>query len=218
MLESKRFGKVAVYKVGQDDWPDKALIMGCGASTGYDHQVPAYLFCKYQVWLVDPPGEGNSTGKSLPQRSDQVFVEGGQAELINFVMKQCNIENVVFAGYDSGAAAGLKMALRDCKKFRSIIAFHPSYTEEEKDELKKLKTPVLLQWVKQDQFHNWNKFKPLANKMPRCTQFVMDVKKFNAEMSKSTWKSQSDRITASIVHFLTGVDYSKTKQEVTQSK
>ena len=78
-------------------------------------------------------------------------------------MKSCGIVNPVFAGYDSAASAGLKMALKDAKLFKSIIAFHPSYTEEVKDELKKLKTPVLLQWVKQDMFHVWKKFQPLAN-------------------------------------------------------
>ena len=36
-LESKTFGKIAVYKVGSDDWPDKALIMYCGPSDAYAH-------------------------------------------------------------------------------------------------------------------------------------------------------------------------------------
>ena len=70
-------------------------------------------------------------------------------------MDHFDLKRPVFAGYDSGASTGLKMALRDVTKFKSIIAFHPNYTEDEKDELKSLDVPVLLQWVRQDKQHSW---------------------------------------------------------------
>ena len=63
---------------------------------------------------------------------------------MSLVRKYLTIEKPVFAGYDSGATAGLKVALKHPKLFKSVIAFHPSYSEETKDELRAMKVPVLI--------------------------------------------------------------------------
>lgn len=40
------------------------LIHGCpSSSSAFLHQIPAFLFCQYQVFAVDMPGYGQSTGK-----------------------------------------------------------------------------------------------------------------------------------------------------------
>jgi len=52
--------------------------------------------------------------------------------------------NLCIGGYDWGAAIAVKMGLKDGKMFNKIIAFHPSYNEEVKDELKGLKVPTLI--------------------------------------------------------------------------
>ena len=72
------------------------------------------------------------------------------ADVVKLVLSHYDLERPAFLGYDSGASTGLKMALKWPKLFSKVVAFHPSYTEETKDELKNLKTPVLLNWVKQD--------------------------------------------------------------------
>lgn len=47
-----------MHVVGQDDWEKKAILMHCREAKMMDHLVPAFLFCKYQVFMIDPPGYG----------------------------------------------------------------------------------------------------------------------------------------------------------------
>lgn len=56
--------------------------------------------------------------------------------------------NLCIGGYDWGAAIVLKMCLKNSQNFKKAIAFHPSYAEETNDELKSIKVPTLIQWVK----------------------------------------------------------------------
>lgn len=95
--------------------------------------------------MIDPPGSGKSNGKSLPTRSDQVFNKPGLAALFEKVIKHFGLNKPLLAGYDYGAMAAMKMALHEPGKFSKVIAFHYSYTEDQKDELKKFKTPILIQ-------------------------------------------------------------------------
>lgn len=70
--------------------------------------------------------------------------------MVKFVIKELKLNKPILVGYDNGAAIGLKMGIVNSSTFDKIIAFHASYTEEEKDELKKLTTPTLILWCKQD--------------------------------------------------------------------
>lgn len=126
--------------------------------------------------------------------------------------------NLCIGGYDWGAAIALKMGLKNEKMFKKIIAFHPSYNEDTKDELKNLKLPTLIQWVKQDQFHPWNKWQPLAKKIPNATIDVFEIGKFKSESSSCTYEKFSDKVTSAVVKFLTGVDYMNPTKEVFQAK
>ena len=65
-------------------------------------------------------------------------------------MKNLEITKPIVVGYDWGAGIALKMGIQNNKIFKKIISFHPSFNEVEKDELKKLKIPTLIQWCKQD--------------------------------------------------------------------
>lgn len=103
--------------------------------------------------------------------------------------------------------------------FKKVIAFHPSYNEEVKDELKGLKVPTLIQWVKEDQFHVWKKkWELLAAKIPKATIEAFSISKFKSEYSACSYEKFSDQITAPLVKFLTGVDYLNPAQEVFQAK
>ena len=63
-------GKIGVHVVGDDSMEKKAILLTCGDSSAYDHQVPAFLFSNCQVYLIDFPGSGKSNGKPLPQKSN----------------------------------------------------------------------------------------------------------------------------------------------------
>ena len=96
--------------------------------------IPAYLFCQYQVFAIDMPGYGRSTGKVQPSRSEQIYSKDGPADLIKFLVKKLGLDNSEFklsiGGYDWGAAIALKMGLKNGKMFKKIVAFLPSYNEE----------------------------------------------------------------------------------------
>ena len=104
--------------------------------------------------------------------------KGGPAEVVDFVIKYFGLKKPVIIGYDWGAAIALKMSIKDSRKFSKIIAFHPSFNEEFKDELKGLKTLTLIQWVKQDQFHPWNKWQALAYKIPNVSVEMFEIKPY----------------------------------------
>lgn len=151
-----------------------------------------------------------------------MYSQGGPGELVKFLVTKLGLDNneinLCIGGYDWGAAIALKMGLKDAKMFKKVIAFHPSYNEATKDELKGLKLPTLIQWVKQDQFHPWNKWQPLAKKIPNATIDVFDIGKFKSEFSSCSYEKFSDKVTSTVVKFLTGVDYMNPVKEVFQAK
>ena len=132
------------------------FLHGCPSdSEEFLSKFPAFIYMQYQVFAVDLPGYGASTGKCQPSRSENVLDEGGPADTIKFVIRSLQLGTPVLYGYDWGGCIAMKMGIQNSKGFSKIIALHPSYNETEKDELKKLKTPTMLQWVKQDQLHPW---------------------------------------------------------------
>ena len=104
----------------------------------------------YRCYSIDFPGYGKSMGEKLPSRSELIMNDKGPADIVRLVMKHFGLNKPVLSGYDWGGAIALKMGVNDSKSFSKIIAFHPSYNEEKKDELKNLKTPTLIQWNKND--------------------------------------------------------------------
>ena len=86
--------------------------------------------------------------------------------------------------------------------FKKVISIMPSYNEETEDELKKLKAPTLISWCKQDQMHNWDKWKPLAKKIPNRTENIFDIKPYQG----GSFHNGVDQITVAMYRFLTGID------------
>ena len=102
----------------------------------------------YNCFAIDFPGCGKSIGKSLNMKCEKILETKGPADVVMFVMKELDIKNPVLSGYDWGGAIAMKMALQQPSNFSKILAFHPRYTETKRDELKGLKLPTLIQWVK----------------------------------------------------------------------
>jgi len=112
------------------------------------HQIPALLYINHQIYAIDMPGYGDSTGDPMPSKSDKILKKNGPAKIVKIFMKQFNIIKPILIGYDWGAAIALKMGIEHPSKFSKIVAFHPSYNEKNKGELKKLKTKTLILWCK----------------------------------------------------------------------
>jgi hypothetical protein len=100
---------------------------------------------------------------------------------------------------------------------KKLIAFHPSYNEQKPNELKNVSCPTLIQWVKQDMWHNLKKWKVNIDKIPKAKTSFLEVKMFKRELSYNAWQSLSDKLMVSVVEFLTGVDVTKKKQDVTKA-
>ena len=107
------------------------------------------------------------------------------------------------------------MALHDSKSFSKIIAFHPSYNEEKKDELKGIKTPTLILWNKLDQMHPYKKWLPLAQKIPNSTIVSWDNPKATHKEENPAYH---EKIVSPIVKFLTGVDPLASQVQVHEAK
>lgn len=82
----------------------------------------------------------------------------------------------------------------------------PSYSEVQKDELTRIKAEVMVCWTKDDQFHNFNKWKPNLKKIPRATAYIA------SRCDEAAWSYKSRE--RAIVKFLTGVDYMPAAQQV----
>jgi len=156
--------KLCIERYGDEDKPVTILI----PTSKMDHIIPALLYSGQQVIVVNYPGIGDSPGKPLNQRSEQVLVKGGAGDMMMDVLEQLGLKNkkVAVGGYDWGSTVALRIAAHWPNRFSHVIAFHPSMGADKKvkDELAKIKANVLVLWVPADMFHPWSKWKSV----PAC--------------------------------------------------
>lgn len=163
-------GKIAILEQGEKVKPVIILLHGCPSdSEEFYHWYPSLLYTGYRVIGIDQPGYGQSPGPSKSHRSENNLDKGGPVDVVAAVMENLGIEKAVIAGYDWGAGIALSFCIKFPKKVEKIVAFMPSYNEKNQDELKTVSKPCLIEWVKQDQFHIWNKWKKLADKISNKT-------------------------------------------------
>jgi len=98
------------------------------------------------------------------------------------------------------------------KMFTKVISIMPSYNEETEGELKKLTAPTLISWCRQDQMHNWTKWKTLAKNIPNRTENIYDLK---PEQGHS-FRGGGYHITIAMCKFLTGIDPVAAPKKVTK--
>ena len=163
---------------------------------------------QYQIVSVDMPGYGKSAGKAHSFRTIHILDKDGPAELIRELVKILNLQNVTLVGYDWGGSIALRLGVQNSADFENIIAFMPAYGESDqnRDELKKLKTKTFIHWVKQDMMHVWSKFKEKALKIPNVNIELTDVKLWKSEIANNLYEKISDQILGPQCKFLTGID------------
>ena len=175
--------------------------------------LPALVHAGFYAVALDMPGRGNSAGKPLKTRSEFNLDQGGACDVVLDVIRALGggAKATIF-GYDWGA--GIALSFAHAKPYRrhanSVVAFHPSYNEVIKGELSGCCCPCMLIWCKQDQFHSWAKWKPLAQSLRtalgnRYAEHVFSV----TAWGKHGWAgaSETGAIEARTVAFLTGVDH-----------
>jgi len=167
---------ICVHKVGDNSWEKKAILLhGNPSHSGeWRGKFPALTWMQVQVFCIDQPGFGNSTGKQRSCRSDKVMDKDGPADVVKFIIRQLGLKKPILYGYDWGAGIAMKLAIQSPGSYSKIVALTPSFNEDTPDELKKLKTPTLIQWAVRDEMHSWTKWKNLVKKIPNVTVQALD--------------------------------------------
>jgi pimeloyl-ACP methyl ester carboxylesterase len=114
----------------------------------FQHLFRVFAYLKMQMYLIDMPGMGHSNGDLLKSRSNMVLDKGGPADLIKLIISQLDLGRPDVLGYDWGGAIALKMSIQNSKTFRRVMVLCPSYSEEPKEELRKIKNKTLVIWCK----------------------------------------------------------------------
>ncbi|KRX05557.1 P-loop containing nucleoside triphosphate hydrolase [Pseudocohnilembus persalinus] len=198
------------------------FIHGCSQNSNgleFEHYFKLFKYLKFDIYAVDMPGYGKSEGKQQSFRTLDILKENGPGQVIVQLIDKFNLENVVLVGYDWGGAIALRVGLKRQKiqkkqenqekmgQVDSIISFMPAYGEksENMDELRKLRVPVLMQWVKQDQLHNYQKFKKIAEKIQNLQVDMIECKLWKNSDSQNMYEKISERILGRIHLFLEGL-------------
>lgn len=163
---------------------------------------------------IDQPGNGRSPGDPRGIRSENNLDAGGPVDITYEVLSKLGIKSVTIGGFDWGGGIALSFCLKHPKLVSKIILFLPSYAEKVKDELKTITKKTLIVWVKQDQFHIWNKWKPLADKIPSKTFEMIDMKVYDRKKAGGLYQGISDQVMRIIVMFLGGLDPLKSMADI----
>eukprot|EP00854_Cymbomonas_tetramitiformis_P010583 gene10583-12519_t len=191
------------------------------AEDSYGHWLMAALVHSgFLVVAMDMPGQGGSGtkkhcngGQPLKTRSEFNLDKGGAADLacaVIVALKGAKGRAAAVFGYDWGGGIALSMghAARCRRHVERIVAFHPSYNETQKDELKQVGASTLLIWCTADQFHSWPAWKGNAKKLqnslgPRLyEEFIFKETAYG----KHSWSLHTTAIERCVVRFLTGTD------------
>jgi len=123
-------------------------------------------------------------------------------------MAALKLGKVVLGGYDWGGAIALRMAATYPAKITKVIVLLPSLSActDHNNELKKIKCPVLVEWVPADQFHPWTKFKPMCKNIKSCEVVTVKVHPWKDHMAADTYSMISNQLCLPIIKFLTGKD------------
>ena len=145
MIDFQQWEKIVTFVAVSDEWQNKVVMLHWCPSTC--HPLPTHVHALGVPVHPDRhaiPGYGDSSGPKVGSRSEEVLTKDGSGGVVKFVIKHYGLECPMLLGYDWGAAIALKLGIESSKSYPKIIAFHPSYNEEVKDEIKKLKTPLRL--------------------------------------------------------------------------
>ncbi|OLP87848.1 Bifunctional epoxide hydrolase 2 [Symbiodinium microadriaticum] len=160
-------GQIQVLTCGPADGEAVLLMHGCPSdATTWKWLFPALIYNKYRAIAIDMPGCGGSPGTKLSSRSEFNAAKGGPVDIACAVLDALGIAKAALVGYDWGGGIVLSMALRKKNRVSKLVSFHPSYTPPKGENLSAMSVPVLVLWVKEDQFHNLTKWRKHFEALP----------------------------------------------------
>lgn len=166
------------------------------------HWFPSLSYYNIRVIAIDQKGCGNSEGSHIGCNTKMHFEKFGPVDTIIKLMEKLNIKESFIGGYDWGAGIAISCSIKYPKIFKKTVILCASYNEQSGNELKCIINPCLIIWEKLDQFHPWSKWKPLAEKIPNKTIKLLNIKKYNPELTYNSYESESDNIMRSVIIFL----------------
>ena len=174
---------------------------------------PALVHAGLFVVAIDMPGCGDSPGPSLKTRSEYNLLPGGAADVVRRVLKALRRRSATLFGYDWGGGIALSMASSTKHRVAvdKLVVCHASYAERERGDLDRVKCDTFVLWSKDDNFHPWSKFRPLAKRLrtnlrDRYTELLVKRSEDAAWMEHARGRA--------IVKFITGVDYLPSSERV----
>ncbi|CAK9099353.1 unnamed protein product [Durusdinium trenchii] len=160
-------GQIHVLTCGPADGEAVLLLHGCPSDAWtWKWLFPPLLYSKYRAIAIDMPGFGSSPGTRLGSRSELNNAKGGPLDICCAVLDALGVQKANVVGYDWGAGIALSMALLRKTRVNKIVPFHPSYSPPKGENLGVMPVPVLVLWVKEDQFHNLTKWRKHFQALP----------------------------------------------------
>ncbi|CAE6946160.1 EPHX2, partial [Symbiodinium sp. CCMP2456] len=201
-------GQIQVLTCGPTDGEAVLLMHGCPSdATTWKWLFPALIYNKYRAIAIDMPGCGGSPGTKLSSRSEFNAAKGGPVDIACAVLDALGIAKAALVGYDWGGGIVLSMALRKKNRVSKLVSFHPSYTPPKGENLSAMSVPVLVLWVKEDQFHNLTKWRKHFEALPsgkRELEVYTLGSRWKPGMSLGGDKQLGPQLQRRIVAFLAG--------------
>ncbi|CAE7035374.1 Khc [Symbiodinium natans] len=193
------------------------LLHGCPSdATTWKWLFPALIYNKYRAIAIDMPGCGSSPGTKLSSRSEFNAAKGGPLDIACAVLDALGIAKAAVVGYVA-RLSGRADALKPRSRVSKLISFHPSYTppkgnsiealQLEGENLSAMSVPVLVLWVKEDQFHNLTKWRKNFEALPagkRELEVYTLGSRWKPGMSLGGDKQLGPQLQRRIVSFLAG--------------
>eukprot|EP00164_Ancoracysta_twista_P003587 GFYU01004794.1.p1 GENE.GFYU01004794.1~~GFYU01004794.1.p1 ORF type:complete len:1156 (-),score=124.84 GFYU01004794.1:52-3144(-) len=161
----------------------------------FEHLFSPVAEAGYYVVGVDMPGFGDSGGDKASSRTEQATAKSGPVEVLGTVLDALGVTKThpaVVIGYDWGASLALQLGKQD-PRVRSVVAFHPSWTDK-LSLLTAIKVPTRLLWVPQDQLHPYAQGKKMSRLLPNCDLYTLDIGPFHSDKSKGYYKCVQNQI------------------------
>eukprot|EP01084_Bolivina_argentea_P196468 336780_1 len=112
----------------------------------------------YFIIAPDMPGFGRSDGQRHSSRSETNFDEGGPIEIVEDILKYFGLvdKKINVFGYSWGGGIAISLALASAVRSNidKLILFHPSYSEQKRNELNDIMCKkIIIIWIPTDLVH-----------------------------------------------------------------
>ena len=162
----------------------------------------------YFIIAPDMPGFGRSDGKRHSSRSETNFDQGGPIQIIEDILRYfgLNDKKINIYGYSWGGGIAISLALSSSirKNIDKLVLFHPSYSEQKKNELSTIVCKkIIIIWIPTDLVHPIALGRYFNKVFPKHEYHELDCGKYvKYGDGKHQWEKHCDKVLPLILRFL----------------